>query len=810
MPTLDQTTRVLGLALVALLWGCSAADDGAAGDGADAGNWVLPGGGGAQLDNSCLAAQSGGVGGLDCSGAFELRRVDNDNVLGSGEDLEIKVSSVGQGGTLDIDLQVRNVAEVSLSAPIGLASVRLDYAPAAPAEAAEGPAFRCLNAEGTTDCAQMDGQWPVVIPNSPQIAVQPGMATSATIKIRFKRYDQNPRAAVLTIGVLGDDQTSVVTVPILAAPGVANIDVSPGQVAWPFLQPGQSAKQELTITNVGDGELRIDKARLLGDEGFSLTMPGPDGSAGTHTPAEADIPTDILVAPSESTTVEVAFVPPDGLQRQASLVLFSNDPTTPNGLEVPLLGNSEVPCLRLVPNTKVSYGGIKVGLCSTRPVIIESCGSAPLVIDAIGFGDDTNTDEFSFDWSQLATALPDHPGFGVDGVGPTGEHPLTLAPNDKATIELTYCPGDITEKDDEGKPLVIDTAVIEVDSNAVINATGDGAPKNTVYCEGIGVEETCPVAEVSSLVGEEVVPQTWIELQGETSYSPSGANIVDYQWTVTQPAGSAQPLQPSPGHPNPKLLANAAGEYTFCLEVEDANGLKSCAESCVTVLVLPEDAIHVELLWSTPGDPDEGDTGPTKGADLDLHFASPQATGPDIDCDGVGDPWFSNPFDVFWFNAGPNWGDKDPLAGDDPSLDLDDQDGAGPENLNMAKPADGAYAIGVHYWNDHDFGVSLATVNVYILGELAFKTPPVPLQPLDMWYVGRLNWPNTMTAGAGAPDPIKLCYQTGDACLGLSDPGNPAGGDMWQASGEWCVTKCYYNAQFGEATSGGQVVQCAQ
>ena len=38
-------------------------------------------------------------------------------------------------------------------------------------------------------------------------------------------------------------------------------------------------------------------------------------------------------------------------------------------------------------------------------------------------------------------------------------------------------------------------------------------------------------------------------------------------------------------------------------------------------------------------------------------------------------------FDCFWFNAHPNWGSFDPSVDDDPGLDRDDTDGAGPENL---------------------------------------------------------------------------------------------------------------------------------
>jgi len=286
---------------------------------------------------------------------------------------------------------------------------------------------------------------------------------------------------------------------------------------------------------------------------------------------------------------------------------------------------------------------------------------------------------------------------------------------------------------------------------------------------------------------------------------------------VKQPPGSNQPLLPNAKFPNPTLLANAAGEYTFCLEVVDANGTKSCQQTCKTVLVVPNNAVHVELLWDTPADPDQTDTGPMAGADLDLHFAHELAFGPDLDCDGAGDPWFSNPFDCFWYNANPiQWGSMSPAKKDDPRLDLDDTDGAGPENLNLEEPEGTAaaptyYSVGVHYWNDHGFGTSYATVKIYMQGATVVAYPKTKMDPLDMWYVGKINWPNQLLGEAAAP--VTTCYQTGDQCLFLTDPQNPKAGKMWKPAtapnADFCMTKCYINQSFVAAAGGtAQAAAC--
>jgi hypothetical protein len=211
------------------------------------------------------------------------------------------------------------------------------------------------------------------------------------------------------------------------------------------------------------------------------------------------------------------------------------------------------------------------------------------------------------------------------------------------------------------------------------------------------------------------------------------------------------------------------------------------------VLVVPSEALHVELLWKTPADPDETDKGQGVGADMDLHFAHPLAQSQDLDCDGTADPWFSQPFDVFWFNPTPKWGSA-ATADDDARLDLDDTDGGGPENVNLDTPQGTVaepqqYPIGVHYWNDHGFGKSFATVRVYVLGKLAVELLDQELKPVDMWYVGKINWPNEAIGGSGPV--LQQCFQSGDACLAKKDPANPKGGQMWQASGAACVRPCY-------------------
>ncbi len=163
----------------------------------------------------------------------------------------------------------------------------------------------------------------------------------------------------------------------------------------------------------------------------------------------------------------------------------------------------------------------------------------------------------------------------------------------------------------------------------------------------------------------------------------------------------------------------------------------------------PVDGFLVELKWNTPGDPDQTDVGPEAGSDMDLHVTHPAAArNDDIDQDGQPDPWFDQLYDVFWFDVNPAWG----MAPDqNPRLDRDDSDGAGPEIVTLARPVDGmSYRVGVHYWKDHFYGTSEATLRVYVRTKLVYEDTAGPMSWLDMWDALTISWPD------GAVVPVRI------------------------------------------------------
>lgn len=412
-----------------------------------------------------------------------------------------------------------------------------------------------------------------------------------------------------------------------------------------------------------------------------------------------------------------------------------------------------VSCIKLEPGT-LAFGGVLVGESADRTFEISSCGGLPLSISAIGLSPDT-PDSF------FIQQVPAHDASGGRNLLGSEDDPIILQPDETVAITVMYRPGVISPLGPEGRP-VVDAGRLLIQSSA-------GSQADSLELSGFGVQCDCPTATIAVQEGEEVIPQTVLRLVGSRSWSPTG-EIAAFTWTVQQPVGSRSRFMPSASTADPSFEVNVAGRYEFQLIVTDSSGTVSNLANYI-VFVIPDEAIHVELLWDTPNDPDQYDD--ISGADLDLHFVHPLAVGGfDGDHDGEPDGWFDLPFDCFWNNEQPNWGAIDLSVDDNPSLDRDDTDGSGPENLNLALPEMGmTYKIGVHYWHDHDFGTSFATVRAYIFGELEFEVSGVRLEDSDMWTVAKISWPLEES-----PSLIHVCAGTSDTCGSDADCGGNACG----------------------------------
>ncbi len=500
-----------------------------------------------------------------------------------------------------------------------------------------------------------------------------------------------------------------------------------------------SKTEEVQLTNTGSCKLMIDWLMLEGSAGFSLDVGGRVIQA-TEMAEAIPMNPSLTIDDNSSTTWSATFAPTDCQPARATLTIHSNEAGVTDGKrQIELVGNSTGPRIEIVPPS-VEFGGKKIGKAAGVTVEIRSVGTQPLVITGLAIKTDASPD-FAIDYSTF-------PG----GAAPTDASPLTLDVNQSLTFLVTFTP-DVKNPEDPSGDVSLDKGAIEIASNSCYVTS-------LIALSGYGVEVDCPQPVIVIEEGEDARPQDIIHLHGEQSVAASGS-IQKYAWTVEQPEDNKFALMPAANYPTPTHEVNIGGLYTYCLDVCDADFCSSDPQckttACKSVTVTPDEAIHCELTWNTPGDPDQFNAGPDEGSDMDLHFLHPFATGPDLDGDGAPDGWFDIPYDVFWYNRTPEWESVNPNVLDNPSLDRDDTDGAGPENVNLRAPVNGrTYRVGVHYWDDHGFGFSYPRLKCYVWGQLVFdrdlEAMGQKMFKCDMWEAATIKWPSGMVSAVQNQD----------------------------------------------------------
>ena len=557
------------------------------------------------------------------------------------------------------------------------------------------------------------------------------------VRIRYTRQgDDITRTATLTIESSDSNEPST-AVTFSTESGLPTLFTSPGDVAFGLVPDGETHEETIQIGNSGERTLLVSGFQITKDGRFGVK--GDDFEIG-GSPANAlavDLSSAIGIPPGETWPLTVTFTSDSPSPSEGELLIFSDDPQSGTGGHVvPLTANKSGPCILVEPRD-ILFGGQIVGQATTIAFDVTSCGTEPLTITGLALTGDSSTD-YEVDYS----GLPEH----IDkGDGPSATAPLLLPINESVSIPVTYIADEVNPKDADNVPIP-DLGTVRILSNAFESEVD-------VSLLGAGAEADCPTPVIHVVEGDEVIPQTVVHLDGTQSYAPFG-QVVKFNWQVTEPDGSQGKFIPTPSDPTPIFEVNVVGLYEFRLDVWDEANSKSCNPAIYQIIVQPDQAIHVELSWLTPSDPDETDEGEGVGTDLDLHFTHPNATGPDLDEDGLPDPWFDQEWDCFWYNPNPNWGSFDPFTDDDPSVDRDDTDGAGPENVNLGIPENGTdYGIGVHYWDDHEFDQVLAQIRVFVYATEIYARTDVLLSERDMWWVGTLHWPESGNADEAWVEP---------------------------------------------------------
>ena len=250
-----------------------------------------------------------------------------------------------------------------------------------------------------------------------------------------------------------------------------------------------------------------------------------------------------------------------------------------------------------------------------------------------------------------------------------------------------------------GKTVAIEVAFTadgrEAYGEAVVRSDDEISP--VIIVELVGTSLDVPVA-VCSVTPEEVEPLSMATWVGSDSFDNDYA-LTDYDWTLLEvPDGSAASM-PGGGANRSGFTPDLAGTYVGQLVVTNEAGMSS--SPCTAELtVMPNENLWIEMYWTHTGD------------DMDLHLLGPSGTFES----STGDCHWTNCTPYSW--SRPNWGNQSSTA-DDPTLDLDDISGTGPENINIEQPSNGTYTIIIHDYPGSSYDpANEVTVNVYLEGVL--------------------------------------------------------------------------------------------
>ncbi len=191
------------------------------------------------------------------------------------------------------------------------------------------------------------------------------------LAVGFSPDDLGPAEDVILIESDDPDEPTV-EVPVYAVDVVPEpvpaIAWSPSSLDYGAVPTGGTSVMTVTLTSVGTGDLEVS--------GVALSVgTSPDFSIQNN-------PAPIVLPPSSSATVDVAYTPSDDAPDAGVLVVISNDPDTPE-IQIPLTGELlPAPDIDLVP-TALLFGTLAAGDSETMSADIWNLGVADLELGTL-------------------------------------------------------------------------------------------------------------------------------------------------------------------------------------------------------------------------------------------------------------------------------------------------------------------------------------------------------------------------------------------------------------------------------------------
>jgi hypothetical protein len=198
-----------------------------------------------------------------------------------------------------------------------------------------------------------------------------------------------------------------------------------------------------------------------------------------------------------------------------------------------------------------------------------------------------------------------------------------------------------------------------------------------------------------------------IEQPAESSVTLTDPNAEDTGFEFSSAAGWVQGL-------------DVVGTFVVRLAVTDDTGAVSTNDARVTINSVPTEGFHVQLTWDASVN------------DIDLHVAR----GASPDWCSTDDCYFGN-----CVSSGLDWDGAGGTGTDgDPTLDIDDLSGYGPENTNIENPVNGQYTVGVDYWGGSQS--TFVTIKIFLGGALAWEGGAQMSNGSQFWEAARVDYNN--------------------------------------------------------------------
>lgn len=504
----------------------------------------------------------------------------------------------------------------------------------------------------------------------------------------------------------------------------------------------------IKITNPSKVELVFHNVELIGDPAFKIELApdviGPGFTGDIEISVRPNVETDLVSTLFILTDANNTFQTPESL----SLVEI---PIHVKGV------NNGVPDIQVSPPNcdfgRVPFGGVQ--LCD---VTIKNTGNRGLVIDSVLFMPiDAAVPDVLFDVPAESTraigpecndgavgcafaftGAPPGPDEEIAGAGGTVIMPVRFTPDVLGNFQGSF--RILSSDPDETQ---IDVAL------SGISVTPPSCEIRVKSVNGAEIEEGAAIPDIEPL--DNVI----LSIDGSEASSTAGS-IVRQEWAITdQPAGSHAELTtndlPDTGFEfddGDDLGVDLAGDYCVSAQVFDDLGVGSVNECTLCFPVIPKDNFLVQLSWDTPVN--DIDLHVTKLSDDGQYCIDATSFGTDITNSLNGNPsFFSQDCDsgldcnyAGCKSAGSGAPEWDGVAGrtaGDPSLDIDDLSGFGPENINVDVMTPGMYLIGVNGFSGSI--PSGCTIRIFVFGQLAGELFN-EVSDNTWWETALVRWPD--------------------------------------------------------------------